>query len=187
MNMPPLPAPDVDDYWGVAWKEEKLRAYARAYAEQETASIKTELMSAYEDGEQTVKDAVEILRQLRAAEQETAALRADAERYRYLRDRHPVTSAWPALDEAIDIAIGAKETRAESDRLEDEALEQYATARESAASIRLSAARYEWLRDERNWSESGPTPVVATCESTLYGTALDAAIDAARAALAQKP
>ena len=45
--------------------------------------------------------------------------------------------------------------------------------------LRADAERYRWLRDATNWSETGPCPVVATCEDTIFGEALDIAIDVA--------
>lgn len=60
-------------------------------------------------------------------------------------------------------------------------IDELAAARDDIKSLREDAERYRWLRDERNWSESGPCPVVATCEETIYGVRLDRAIDAARA------
>jgi len=47
--------------------------------------------------------------------------------------------------------------------------------------LKEDAARYRWLRNADNWSEHGPCPLVATCEDTIYGEALDHAIDAALA------
>jgi hypothetical protein len=47
---------------------------------------------------------------------------------------------------------------------------------------REDAGRYRWLRNADNWQEEGPMPIIATFNSTIYGAALDAAIDAARSA-----
>lgn len=44
------------------------------------------------------------------------------------------------------------------------------------------AALYRWLRDEKNWSEDGITPIIANGEDTIYGDHLDQAIRAATAA-----
>ena len=45
--------------------------------------------------------------------------------------------------------------------------------------LRKDAERYQWLRDEKNWNEDGITPIIGNGEDTIYGEALDNAIDTA--------
>jgi hypothetical protein len=63
----------------------------------------------------------------------------------------------------------------------DKCFHRAVSAEARCVAMERDAERYRWLRNADNWCEEGPMPMVATFDSTIYGTALDAAIDAARA------